>query len=437
MSDPINLAPIHRLEGEVRVPGDKSITPPCPHPRCAGARPHLPGGLAPGEDVAHTRVVPGGLRRLFVRIYGDGRAMVEGNGPDHALSAPGHRLDCGNSGSTMRMLAGAIAGHPITVCLQGDASLMRRRMRRIAAPLQEMGAAVRLGPDGTAPMTVEGHRPLRAISFEPPVASAQVKTAVLLCPGLFADGPTTVLEPAPTPRPHRASPRALRHRGREAVRAGSPSSRARLQPFGLRIPGDISSAAFFLCLAAAREGWRVRCPEVGLNPGRDGSSRCCAPWARRSTSWNASRRRPSNPVGDVEVRGGPLRGTRIGGALVPRLIDELPVIAVLATQAEGVTEIRDAAELRTKESDRIAHLAEGLRTDGCGLRDAPDGLVIEGPPRWSRLLWMPPATKPAGDGLRGGRLPCGGPGADPYRRCGVGRHLLPGFFQDLDQLSSA
>ena len=149
----------------MRVPGDKSIS----HRALilgalARGRSYL-GGLAPGEDVAHTASCLEACG-VFIRIHGDGRAMVEGNGPEHALTAPAGRLDCGNSGSTMRMLAGAVAGHPITVCLEGDASLMRRPMRRVAAPLQEMGAAVRLGPEGTAPMTVEGRRPLRAITFD-------------------------------------------------------------------------------------------------------------------------------------------------------------------------------------------------------------------------------------------------------------------------------
>jgi 3-phosphoshikimate 1-carboxyvinyltransferase len=434
MSDPINLAPIHRLEGEVRVPGDKSIS----HRALilgalARGRTYL-GGLAPGEDVAHTASCLEACG-VFVRIYGDGRAMVEGNGPDHALSAPGHRLDCGNSGSTMRMLAGAIAGHPITVCLQGDASLMRRPMRRIAAPLQEMGAAVRLGPDGTAPMTVEGHRPLRAISFEPPVASAQVKTAVLLA-GLFADGPTTVLEPAPT-RDH--TERLLELCGIEvASREGRVTViPGALQPFGLRIPGDISSAAFFLCLAAAREGWRVRCPEVGLNPGRDGVIEVLR---AMGASVDVLEREPAGgvePVGDVEVRGGPLHGTRIGGALVPRLIDELPVIAVLATQAEGVTEIRDAAELRTKESDRIARLAEGLRRMGAACETLPDGLVIEGP-----TPLVPAAVDAAGDhrlAMAFAVAGCLAAGRGLTHIAGAESVAIsyPGFFQDLDQLSSA
>jgi 3-phosphoshikimate 1-carboxyvinyltransferase len=433
MSPPINLAPIFRLEGEVRVPGDKSIS----HRTLilgalARGRTYL-GGLAPGEDVAHTASCLEACG-VFIRIHDDGRAMVEGNGPDLALSAPSDRLDCGNSGSTMRMLAGAIAGHAITACLEGDASLMRRPMSRIATPLREMGAAVRLSPEGTAPMTIEGRRPLRAITFEPPVASAQVKTAVLLA-GLFADGPTTVLEPAPT-RDHTerllelCGIEVVSGEGRVTVTPGVP------QPFGLRIPGDISSAAFFLCLAAAREGWRVRCPELGLNPGRDGVIEVLR---AMGASVDVEEREPAGgvePVGDVEVRGGTLRGIRIEGALVPRLIDELPVIAVLATQAEGVTEIRDAAELRAKESDRIAHLAEGLRRMGAACEALPDGLVIEGPTRL-----VPAAVDAAGDhrlAMAFAVAGClaAGPGLTHIAGADSVSISYPGFFEDLAALSA-
>lgn len=433
MTPPANLGPIFRLAGEVRVPGDKSIS----HRALilgalARGRSYL-GGLAPGEDVAHTASCLEACG-VFIRIHGDGRAMVEGNGPEHALAVPADRLDCGNSGSTMRMLAGAVAGHPITACLDGDASLRRRPMRRIAAPLQEMGAAVRLGPEGTAPMTVEGRRPLRAITFEPPVPSAQVKTAVLLA-GLFADGPTAVVEPALT-RDH--TERLLRLCGIEVVNAegrvtvtpGPP------QPFGLQIPGDISSAAFFLCLAAARDGWQVRCPGVGLNPGRDGVIDVLR---AMGATVGVLQREPAGgvePVGDVEVRGGPLHGTIVGGALVPRLIDELPVIAVLATQAEGVTEIRDAAELRTKESDRIAHLAEGLRRMGAACETLPDGLVIEGPARL-----VPAAVDAAGDhrlamAFAVAACLCAAPGETRIAGAELVAISYPGFFEDLATLSA-
>jgi 3-phosphoshikimate 1-carboxyvinyltransferase len=433
MSPPVNLAPIFQVNGEVRVPGDKSIS----HRALilgalARGRTYL-GDLAPGDDVAHTASCLEACG-VHVRVHGDGRAMVEGNGPERALSAPAEPLDCGNSGSTMRMLAGAIAGHPITACLDGDASLLRRPMRRIATPLQQMGAAVRLGPEGTAPMTVEGHRPLRAITFAPPVASAQVKTAVLLA-GLFADGPTTVVEPATT-RDHTerllglCGIEVVRGDGRVTVQPGA------LQPFGLRIPGDISSAAFFLCLAAAREGWWVRCPGVGLNPGRDGVIEVLR---SMGASVEVAEGEPAGgvePVGDVEVRGGSLHGARIDGPLIPRLIDELPVISVLATQAEGVTEIRDAAELRAKESDRIAHLAAGLNKMGAACETLPDGLLIEGPTRL-----MPAAVDAAGDhrlAMAFAVAAClaSAPGSTHIAGSESVAISYPGFFEDLASLSA-
>jgi len=433
MTPPLNLRPIFRLEGEVRVPGDKSIS----HRALilgalARGRSYI-GGLAPGDDVAHTASCLEACG-VYIRIHGDGRAMVEGNGPEHGLTAPADRLDCGNSGSTMRMLAGAVAGHPITACLDGDASLRRRPMRRIAAPLQEMGAAVRLGPEGTAPMTVEGRRPLRAITFEPPVPSAQVKTAVLLA-GLFADGPTTLVEPAST-RDHTerllrlCGARVLAGEGRITVVPGA------LEPFGLRIPGDLSSAAFFLCMAAARAGWRVRCPGVGLNPGRDGLLEVLRSMGAMVEVTEGEPAGGVEPVGDVEVRGGPLHGTGIAGSLVPRLIDELPVIAVLATQAEGVTEIRDAAELRTKESDRIARLAEGLNRMGARCATLPDGLVIEGP---SRLA--PAAVDAAGDhrlamAFAVAACLCTAPGETRIAGAESVAVSYPGVFEDLAALTA-
>jgi 3-phosphoshikimate 1-carboxyvinyltransferase len=428
---PVNLAPVFRLDGELRVPGDKGIS----HRALilgalARGRTYL-GGLAPGADVAHTASCLEACGAL-VRLHADGRAMVEGGGPQRALSAPAAPLDCGNSGSSMRMLAGAIAGHPITASLDGDASLRRRPMRRVATPLQEMGAAVRLSPEGTAPMTIDGRRPLHAISFTPPVASAQVKTAVLLA-GLFADGPTTVVEPAPT-RDH--TERLLRLCGVEVVSGDGrvTVSPGPLEPFGLRIPGDISSAAFFLCLAAAREGWRVRCPELGLNPGRDGVLEVLRAMGATVEVTAGEAAGGVEPVGEVEVRGGTLHATRIAGPLIPRLIDELPVIAVLATQAEGVTEIRDAAELRAKESDRIVDLATGLNRMGAECETLPDGLVIHGPTRLT-----PAPVDAAGDhrlAMAFAVAACLAFGTGTTRIAGAESVAIsyPGFFEDLAAL---
>jgi len=432
VSPPVSLAPLFRVDGEVKVPGDKSIS----HRALilgalARGRTYL-GNLAPGDDVAHTASC---LRDcdVLVRLYGDGRAMVEGGGPARALSAPGGRLDCGNSGSTMRMLAGPLAGQPFASCLDGDASLRRRPMRRIAEPLQRMGAAVRLSPEGTAPVTIEGRSPLGSITYELPVASAQVKSAVLLA-GLFADGPTTVVEPNPT-RDH--TERLLRLCGAEVSGEGTAVTirPGLLQPFGLRVPGDISSAAFFLCLAAARPGWRVRCPGVGLNPGRDGVIEALRAMGAAVEVEPGEPASGVEPAGDLEVRGGPLHGTRISGALIPRLIDELPVLAVLATQAEGTTEITDAAELRTKESDRIAHLVAGLRRMGAACQPLPDGVVVEGPTRL-----RPAAVEAAGDHRLAMAFAVAAclvtrPGATRIAGAEAVAISYPGFFEDLASLA--
>ncbi len=432
MTPAANVAPVFRLDGEVRVPGDKSIS----HRALilgalARGRTYL-GGLAPGDDVGHTASC---LRTcgVHVRLYPDGRALVEGGGPDRALEAPAERLDCGNSGSTMRLLAGVIAGHPITASLDGDGSLRRRPMRRVAEPLQRMGAAVRLTPEGTAPLTIDGRRPLHAITHQPEVASAQVKTAVLLA-GLFADGPTTVVEPAPT-RDH--TERLLGLAGVEVERDGDRVvlHPAALQPFGLAIPGDISSAAFFLCLAAARKGWRVRCPQIGLNPGRDGVIEVLQAMGAEVRVESGAPAGGVEPVGDVEVRGDRLRGTVIAGPLIPRLVDELPVIAVIATQAEGTTEIRDAAELRTKESDRIAHLVAGLRLMGAACETLPDGVIVEGPTRL-----RPAAVDAAGDhrlAMAFAVAACiaAAPGSTHIDGADSVAISYPGFFDDLASLS--
>ncbi len=235
-------------------------------------------------------------------------------------------------------------------------------MLRIAEPLRAMGATVDVSPEGTAPLRVRGRRELEGVSWQSPVASAQVKSAILLA-GLSADGPTTVIEPLLT-RDH--TERLLGMCGIDVVTDGAAVTvhPGQLEPFGLRIPGDLSSAAFFLALAASRPGWRVTCPWVGLNPGRTG---ILSVLEAMGAEVRIEMRDPAGgvePVGDVQVRGAALKGVVISGALTVRCIDEIPVIAVLASQADGDTEIRDASELRAKETDRIAQLETGLRLLG-------------------------------------------------------------------------
>jgi len=371
------VEPARRVDGDVTAPADKSIS----HRALiigalTGGRSYI-GNLSSSDDVAATARCLDACG-VWLRPFGGGRMSVEGSGPGRSLSAPGGALDCANSGTTMRLLAGALAAHDLEAVLDGDASLRRRPMRRVADPLTAMGAQVRTQAGGTPPLHVKGSRALRGITWRPEVASAQVKSAVLLA-GLAADGPTTVAEPAPT-RDH--TERLLRHCGVDVQRSGDdvvlqPGTPA---PFGIRIPGDASAAAFFAGLAAARTGWRVGCRDVGLNPTRTGFLDALRAMGAR-VELQADPTDEWEPRGELEVHGGRLHATTVAGELSVRCIDELPLLAVVATQAEGVTEIRDAGELRTKESDRISVLAQGLRALGAECDTFADGMAVRGPAR--------------------------------------------------------
>jgi 3-phosphoshikimate 1-carboxyvinyltransferase len=374
----VRLEAARRVDGEVTVPGDKSISHRALLLGAIASGRSFLGNLSPAADVASTASCLAACG-AWLRLFDDGKWVLDGAGVGRTLRSPHAELDCGNSGTTMRLLSGLLAGHDLEAVLDGDASLRRRPMRRVAVPLELMGAAVEPSPQGTAPLRVRGRFPLRPLEYELPVASAQLKSAVLLA-GLAAEGPTTVVEPAPsrdhTERLLRLCEVPVAVQGRRVTVTPAP-----LQPFGLRVPGDLSSAAFLLALAAARPGWRVRCPGVTLNPGRTGVLEVLRAMGAELGVEPGPDAGGVEPVGDVEVRGAPLRAVTIAGDLIPRLIDELPVLAVLATQAEGTTVIRDAAELRAKESDRIALVAAGLRALGAACEEAPDGLAVHGPVR--------------------------------------------------------
>ncbi len=367
-----------QLGGTVRVPGDKSISH---RALILGAlvrgRSYV-GNLSPGADVAATAAV---LRRCggSVRPFGDGgRVSLDGAGPGISLRAPDGPLDCANSGTTMRLLAGVLAAHPLEATLHGDESLNRRPMERVAAPLRSMGAEVST-EEGHAPLLIRGTAAPRGLVHHLEVASAQVKSAILLA-GLSADGATVVHEPIHT-RDH--TERLLRACGAdlEADGASVTLRPAPLEPFGLSVPGDISSAAFFMALAAARTGSRVVCAGIGLNSGRTGILDALRAMGAIVEVDEGPMAAGVEPQGDVAVAGAPLRGVTIAPSMVPGCIDELPAIAVVATQAEGRTEIRGAGELRHKESDRIAALVIGLRALGATVEELEDGLVIDGPTR--------------------------------------------------------
>jgi 3-phosphoshikimate 1-carboxyvinyltransferase len=309
------------------------------------------------------------LRQLGVEL---GQERVRGRGPEGLRQPPGP-LDCGNSGTTMRLLAGVLAGRPLQATLIGDASLSSRPMERVAEPLRRMGARVE-----TSPLRVAGGR-LRGAEHHLQVASAQVKSSLLLA-GVQAEGVTTVWEPAPT-RDH--TERMLAAMGAD-IAFGPGWARIRpseLQPLDVAVPGDLSAAAFWLVAAALHPQARLRLLGAGVNPSRaallDLLREVGVPLRRLE-----ERRCGAEPVADLEVDSGAvLRPFEVAGERAAALIDELPVLAVLATGLPGTSRVRDASELRIKESDRITAIGEGLRAMGAVVRDAPDGWEIDGPVR--------------------------------------------------------
>jgi 3-phosphoshikimate 1-carboxyvinyltransferase len=429
-----HVAPATRIDGEVTVPGDKSISHRALILGALAEGRSYVGNLSPAADVESTANV---LRACggAVRPFGDGRASMDGHGMGRSLRTPDAILDCGNSGTTMRLVAGVLAGHDLNATLDGDPSLKRRPMARVADPLRRMGATVDTGPGGRPPVAVHGRQTLRAIEYTPPVASAQLKSAVLLA-ALAADGPTTVVEQSPT-RDHTERMLRMCGVGVAAVGGRIVLTPAPLQPFGLRVPGDISSASFFLALAAARRGWRVTTPNVTLNPGRTGVLDALRAMGADITVEELEPAGGVEPAGTVTVRGTQLHGTVIAGDLVPRCIDELPVLAVLATQAEGTTEVRDAEELRVKESDRIALTVEGLRALGADVEELPDGFVVSGP-----TPLQPAAVDSHGDHRLAmawavaGSLAIAGAGVTVIDGADAVAVSYPAFFDDLAELST-
>jgi 3-phosphoshikimate 1-carboxyvinyltransferase len=366
----LEIQQARRFRGRFRLAGDKSLS----------HRLAILGGLAHGRtrltnfssaaDCASTLACLGALGVEFHRS--GGAVSIEGRGPE-AWKAPTGPLDCGNSGSTLRILAGALAGRPFRTTLTGDASLCRRPVERVAAPLRAMGAGA-MGIDGKPPLTLDGGS-LRPITWDLPVASAQVKTAVLLA-GLDADGVTTVREPAPS-RDH--TERLLPAFGVPVVRDGlsvSVRGRARLVAVDMAVPGDVSSAAFLVVAALVLPDSEVRIDGVSLNPGRIGFVEVLRAMGA-SIDVTVDSAAPE-PVGSIVARSSRLHGVDVPAAAVPGLIDEIPALAVAAAHAVGRFSVSGASELRVKESDRIAALAEGLGRMGATVEERPDGLAIDG-----------------------------------------------------------
>jgi 3-phosphoshikimate 1-carboxyvinyltransferase len=378
-SSPLQLSGGGSLRGTVQVPGDKSISHRALLFGAIAEGETRIEGLLPAEDPLSTAAC---LRAMGVEvsaIRAGETVLVQGVGLD-GLQEPADVLDCGNSGTTMRLMLGLLAGRAGRhFVLTGDGSLRGRPMRRVGAPLAEMGAVIHGRKQGNfAPLAVLGQA-LQGTTIHTPVASAQVKSAILLA-GLTAAGPTTVIEPAQS-RDH--SERMLRAFGAELTVGGpgltevivTPGNRLKGQ--AVVVPGDISSAAFWLVAAAITPGAALTVENVGLNPSRTGILEVLEQMGARLEVVNR-RDVAGEPVGDLRVGHGPLRAFEIGGELIPRLVDEIPVLAVAACCAEGVSRIRDAGELRVKETDRLAVMARQLGAMGARIEEFEDGMAITG-----------------------------------------------------------
>ncbi|MEI3246336.1 MAG: 3-phosphoshikimate 1-carboxyvinyltransferase [Lachnospiraceae bacterium] len=362
------------LHGELTVPGDKSIS----------HRSVMFGAISEGiTEVTHFLKSADCLstiscfRKMGITIEEEAQTLlIHGKGL-HGLSAPTEVLDTGNSGTTTRLISGILAGQSFESHLIGDASICKRPMGRIMKPLQAMGAGIASdrGND-CAPLTIKGH-PLKAIHYDSPVASAQVKSCVLLA-GLYADGPVSVTEPALS-RNH--TELMLSSFGASVTSFGTTATilpDPHLTGQKVSVPGDISSAAYFICAALMVPGSEVLIRNVGINPTRDGILRVVRAMGA-DIEYQNIREQAGEKTADLLVRyTKDLHGTVIEGDLIPTLIDEIPVIAVLAATADGETVIRDAKELRVKESDRLTIMVDSLSAMGCDIEGTPDGMIIRG-----------------------------------------------------------
>lgn len=365
------------FEGTVSVPGDKSISHRAVLLSSLARGESRIRGFLPAEDTRRTVAM---MRALGVGIEerGPTELRVAGAGM-RGLSEPEDILDAGNSGTTIRIGAGLLAAQPFVSVVTGDPYLRKRPMGRIVAPLSAMGARITGRRNDTLPPLCIRGGPLRGIRYEMPVASAQVKSAILLA-GLYAESPVTVVEPLPS-RDH--TERMLRAMGasvRQGDREVSVEPAESIDPLDMEVPGDISAAAFFLVLAAASPGSRLRIPSVGVNPGRTGIVEVLRRMGA-DLSLEAQREEGGEPVADLMVRGRRLSAATVGAEEVPSLIDEIPALCAAAALSEGRTGIRGAGELRVKESDRIGAMVSALSRMGVSCGEYPDGLWVEGPAR--------------------------------------------------------
>jgi 3-phosphoshikimate 1-carboxyvinyltransferase len=366
-----------KISGTVTVPGDKSISHRAVMLASMAEGQSRIRGFLPAEDTLRT---VGMMIALGVDIHEITPTEIRINGRGmRGFDEPQDVLDVGNSGTTIRIGSGILAAQSFVSIVTGDPYLRRRPMGRIVRPLTRMGAKITGRRENTLPpLCIRGGN-LRGIRYKMPVASAQVKSSILLA-GLFADSPVTVVEPLPS-RDH--TERMLLSMGARVVRKGKEvtlSPAKRLRPLSMTVPGDISSASFFLVLAASVPGARLCIPRVGINPGRTG----LIPVLRRmgaDVRFTSLREEGGEPVADIEVRGRELGATEVPPEEVPSLIDEIPALCVAAAMADGRTKIRGAGELRVKESDRIGAMVKELSALGVSCGEYPDGLWVKGPAR--------------------------------------------------------
>ncbi|HJC51182.1 MAG TPA: 3-phosphoshikimate 1-carboxyvinyltransferase [Candidatus Anaerostipes avistercoris] len=369
----MKLTRIEKLQGEIAIPGDKSISHRAVmFGSLAKGTTHISNFLAGADCLATIDC----FRKMGIDIEQDGtNVTVHGKGL-HGLEKPEGLLDVGNSGTTTRLISGILAGQDFEVVLSGDASLNQRPMKRIMTPLRMMGAEIEsVNGNDCAPLKITGKK-LNAIHYDSPVASAQVKSCVLLA-GLYADGKTSVTEPALS-RNH--TELMLRSFGVEVEshdRTAEITPPEEMTAVDIIVPGDISSAAYFIAAGLITPDSCIRLKNVGLNPTRDGLLRVCRQMGADIQMENV-RDNGGEPAADLMIRTSRLKGTIVEGDLIPTLIDEIPVIALLAAFAEGETVIRDAQELRVKESDRIALTVDHLVKMGAEARGTEDGMIIHG-----------------------------------------------------------
>ncbi len=368
----MEIQKLNKLHGKLTIPGDKSIS----------HRAVMFGALAQGTTRI-THFLEGAdclstiscFQAMGIHIQKNkDEVLVEGKGLN-GLKAPLDILDVGNSGTTTRLISGILAGQDFTSQLTGDASIRQRPMGRIITPLSLMGAQITSqNQNGCAPLTIQGGH-LHGIHYQSPVASAQVKSCVLLA-GMYADAPTSVTEPVLS-RNH--TELMLNYFGAQVTSKGTTASilpQPDLKARDITVPGDISSAAYFIAAGLLVPGSEILLCNVGINPTRDGLLRVCQAMGGDITLLNV--RNDGEPTADLLIRSSSLHGTEIKGEIIPTLIDEIPMIAVMAAFADGTTVIRDAAELKVKESDRIQVMTDNLTRMGADVETLPDGMIIHG-----------------------------------------------------------